>query len=70
MKPSKKSPKMEVKTDLISKEIFGRTRTGSIHAGVCVFCGKEATGFKDALSEREYTISGLCQECQDETFGN
>lgn len=24
--------------------------------------------FKDRLSAREYTISGLCQECQDKTF--
>lgn len=24
--------------------------------------------FKDALSEREYRISGMCQECQDKTF--
>ena len=31
----------------------------------CVFCGKEITGFRDIQSEREYRISGLCQECQD-----
>ena len=24
--------------------------------------------FKDELSEKEYTISGMCQECQDYAF--
>lgn len=24
--------------------------------------------FKDELSRREFHISGMCQECQDETF--
>jgi hypothetical protein len=35
-------------------------------------CGRTlaaAGGFKDALSVREYGISGLCQGCQDEVFG-
>lgn len=26
-------------------------------------------GFKDDLSRKEFTISGLCQECQDSVFG-
>jgi hypothetical protein len=26
--------------------------------------------FRDALSKREYQISGLCQKCQDEMFGS
>ena len=25
--------------------------------------------FRDALSRKEFTISGMCQKCQDETFG-
>ena len=24
--------------------------------------------FRDRLSEKEYTISGMCQSCQDSTF--
>lgn len=35
----------------------------------CSFCGGEVEGFRDRLSAREYRISGLCQDCQDETFG-
>jgi len=39
--------------------------------GKCPFCGKEInpeTDFRDDLSRREFKISGLCQECQDEVF--
>jgi hypothetical protein len=34
----------------------------------CVICGGDAIEFKDALSVKEYGISGMCQECQDKTF--
>ena len=38
--------------------------------GKCPFCGKDMSNpsFKDALSKKEFEISGLCQECQDEYF--
>lgn len=29
----------------------------------------QASSFRDSLSEKEYTISGLCQDCQDKVFG-
>lgn len=32
-------------------------------------CGKPIGKFDDAVSLKEYTISGLCQECQDSIFG-
>ena len=35
----------------------------------CPICNKEIKGFRDPRSIKEYKISGLCQECQDETFG-
>jgi hypothetical protein len=28
-------------------------------------CGEKITGFSDALSEKEYGITCLCQKCQD-----
>ena len=36
----------------------------------CPICNKDMTSaqFKDKLSIREYKISGMCQECQDDTF--
>ena len=36
--------------------------------GKCVLCAADASTFKDDISAKEYTISGLCQECQDEAF--
>ncbi len=43
----------------------------AVQAGKCPFCGKQIdpNEFRDALSKKEYTISGLCQNCQDEMFG-
>lgn len=32
-------------------------------------CGRPVTGFKDEISRQEYEISGLCQDCQDQVFG-
>jgi hypothetical protein len=43
--------------------LFGKTEPGH-----CVICKQKVTGFKDSLSEKEYGISGMCQECQDKTF--
>lgn len=37
-------------------------------ARVPVGCGKPLVPFKDTLSAKEYGISGLCQNCQDEIF--
>ena len=35
----------------------------------CPMCGKEITGFRDELSKKEFSISGMCQACQDQIFG-
>ena len=32
-------------------------------------CGKDITSFRDPESAKEYSISGLCQDCQDTVFG-
>jgi len=42
-----------------------------VAAGKCPFCHKEVSpdDFRDELSLKEYKISGLCQACQDKTFG-
>ena len=36
--------------------------------GVCSVCGAVADKFDDDLSYEEYTMSGLCQECQNKLF--
>ena len=57
--------------DALASALFGgRTRTEAHANGVCVECGKPAKVFKDDISAREYRISGLCQECQDDFFGS
>lgn len=38
--------------------------------GTCPTCGEDIRGpFRNAISEREYLISGMCQGCQDSVFG-
>lgn len=36
---------------------------------LCPCCGKPVGEFRDELSKREYSISGMCQACQDSVFG-
>lgn len=64
MKPTFKSKKIE---DLMTS-IAGISRQEAYIREVCTWCHKPLTPFRDMLSEKEYTISGLCQTCQDETF--
>lgn len=40
-----------------------------VEKGLCPFCNSTLGEFRDALSAREAQISGLCQKCQDEMFG-
>jgi len=41
----------------------------AIAEGSCPCCRKPVDAFKDALSYKEYLISGMCQKCQDSVFG-
>jgi hypothetical protein len=36
--------------------------------GLCPMCKQTIGPFRDALSKREFHISGLCQKCQDQVF--
>lgn len=69
MKPTEKAPGVLN----VIKDIFNLDRDVAIKADHCqpppFGCGKPVTGFDGLLSEREFRISGLCQECQDEFFG-
>lgn len=64
-----KSPAMVEFLDKVTKDMFGQTRTEAKSGNTCVSCGKPATKFVDKLSEKEYSISGLCQICQNQIFG-
>lgn len=41
----------------------------AVASGKCPVCKNTIGEFRDSLSKREYEISGLCQNCQDEIFG-
>lgn len=53
-------------------KITKNKHSGWIEEGICnpiIGCGQLITEpFKDELSEKEYAITGMCQECQDEFF--
>jgi len=42
-----------------------------VDKGLCPTCGEKINmrDFRDALSKKEYKISGMCQKCQDKIFG-
>lgn len=42
----------------------------NVRLGLCASCGCNPSiqGFEDALSRKEFEISGLCQKCQNEVF--
>jgi ribosomal protein S14 len=63
--PTEKSPEID---HYISNQ-FGIDRKAVIRANQCAICGRDADDFRDDESRREYRISGMCQHCQDLTFG-
>jgi hypothetical protein len=66
--PTKKSEGIEN----FLRSCLGVDRRESIKGDVCIApplgCGGPAVNFKDELSRKEYTISGMCQNCQDEFY--
>ena len=68
-KPSNKSDALNSLLEEITQTVFGVSRTTSIKQDTCVTCQEEASTFKDDLSRKEFTISGMCQTCQDSVFG-
>ena len=50
--------------------VFGRSRKETVENKSCVSCDAPDVSFTDELSAIEYSISGLCQTCQDDLFGD
>ena len=72
--PSIKSDTMNGEIDALSQIIWnGKDRRGCIEEGICLTCedahGIKATSFRDDISRKEYSISAMCQSCQDDVFG-
>jgi len=58
--------------DEFAKMVFGRSQSEAAEKCICICCGKLVNpdeDFRDKLSQKEYFISRLCQECQDNVFG-
>lgn len=69
MEPTRKNPIL----DKLLSEMTGADREGTIKTNKCIpppiGCGQDAIWFRNKQSSKEYSISGLCQECQDKIFG-
>jgi len=63
--------KNEVIENLLEEfsKIIGTPRSIAFKTNTCVTCSGEANDFRDATSKKEYTISGMCQPCQDKIWG-
>jgi hypothetical protein len=53
--------------------VFSRPTYGSDYARAkaqqtCIVCGRPAVRFRDPSARLEYTVSALCQQCQDQLF--
>jgi len=64
---SLKHPVVEALLEEVSK-LLGTSRKESFNKQTCVKCGKDAKSFKNALSTKEYSLSGMCQLCQNNFF--
>jgi len=55
--------------DDAAKALFGKTHTEAVADGKCIDCGTTDLVFRDEQSEDEFALTRLCQECQNEIFG-
>jgi hypothetical protein len=54
-------------------EVFSRPTYRSDYARAkaqhtCIICSRPAVSFRDPSARFEYTVSALCQKCQDQLF--
>jgi len=54
-------------------EVFSRPTYRSDYARAkaqqtCIICSRPAVSFRDPSARFEYTVSALCQQCQDQLF--
>jgi hypothetical protein len=71
MQPSNKSPEM---TEFLEKTFGRSTAIEGLHClPAPIGCGRPIEPGEiecwDLLTQKEYTISGMCKKCQDSVFG-
>jgi len=64
-----RAPNVQKFVDILAKQIYGRTILDAKTQNICLKCGKQVGKFKDDISVREFGITGICQRCQDNIFG-
>jgi len=64
MKATEKSPVI----DNVLNSVSGNNRVESIENNICALCQQPVGTFSDYRSYKEYTISGMCESCQDDVF--
>jgi len=69
MKPADKAPEITEFLDGFARSIYGISRQDAIRSNTCLNCRGEAVEFRSEKCRTEYTLSGMCQECQDDFFG-
>ena len=52
----------------LSIESYQRDYENAKATETCVICKRPAREYRDILAKLEYTISALCQDCQDKYF--
>ena len=57
----------ELITVLANQEVIARATIAKAH-NLCKICGKPATDFSTQRAAVEYSISMICQSCQDYYF--
>lgn len=64
-------PKMDNEKLDFLKKIAPLKIINDLENNRCATCGKDVTkeSFRNRISVKEFKISGMCQECQDEVFG-
>ncbi len=67
IKPTLKAPDIEALLETLSLKL-ARPRSEAFAERACVTCSGAATEFDSILSRKEYSISGMCQACQNSVF--
>lgn len=65
--PAPKHPEIENLLEAVS-HVLGMPRSSAFTEQKCVTCKGDASKFKNPLCEKEYSLSGMCQKCQDNFF--